>query len=189
MWRRRIVRRGFRRAVVGAMIPPPPPPANAMLVEANRLFSNGNYTAAGNLYEQLARTAMSHDGPRAPHFWMQAGKSFFLVKDTLRGTQDAQQGLLLLSQQQRFADMERVGDHTILWLKDNGYVAEAEQIKSWMAQNSQLKASALEKTQDKPNLPSACPNCGAPLHEIDVTWQEDGAAVCNYCTAVLEQGE
>jgi hypothetical protein len=171
------------------MIPPPPPPANTMLVEANRLFSNGNYAAAGNLYEQLARTAMSHDGPRAPHFWMQAGKAFFLAMDSLRGMQDAQQGLLLLSQQQRYADMERVGDHTIQWLKDNGHAAEAEQIKSWLAQNSQIRSFSMQKTQGKPDLPGTCPNCGAPLHEIDVTWQENGSAVCNYCSAVLEQEE
>ncbi len=190
MFRRRVIRRGFRRAVVGAMIPPPSPAAvNPILVEANQFYANGNYVKAGNLYEQMARNAMTHDGPRAPHFWIQAARTYYMAKDANRGMQDAQQGLLLLIQQQRYADLERVGEHTSNWLKENGYPQDADQLKGWIDQNSKIKTSASNYADEKSDLPSNCPSCGAPLHESDVTWQGDGSAVCNFCTSVLEKDE
>jgi hypothetical protein len=186
MWRRRVVRRTLRRTAVAGRISARPM-VNPMLLEANRSFSNGNYHRAGELYEQIARNAMAQDRPRAPHFWVQAGRSFFLVKDPQRGYQDAQQGLLLLVEQKRYADLARVGENIMDWLNANGFRAEANQLKYWLDQNSKINVDKVSAPSESLKLPSACPSCGAPLHEEDVTWQEDGSAICNYCTAVMNQ--
>ena len=65
------MRRLFRRQIRKTLAQEVPP----ILQEANFAFDKGQYGRAGELFEKIAETAAARGGPRAPLFYLQAGRA------------------------------------------------------------------------------------------------------------------
>ena len=75
------------------------PPA---LRRANELMAAGQYAEAAQIFEQFARGAEMRGGPRAPHFFLQAGRAHILAGQVPAGMTALMHGLALLA---------KAGDH------------------------------------------------------------------------------
>ncbi len=65
------MRRMFRRQVRKTLAQEVPP----ILQEANFVFDKGEYGRAAELFERIAETASARGGPRAPLYYLQAGRA------------------------------------------------------------------------------------------------------------------
>src|SRR5512135_991783 len=87
------MRRGFGRPLRRAFVPDIPP----LLRRANQMLSAGNYAEAASSYEQLARAAEARGGPRAPFFYIQAGRCKVMAGRPANGVEDLERGLGLFA--------------------------------------------------------------------------------------------
>ena len=87
------MRRGFGRPLRRMLGPDVPP----LLQRANQMLSAGNYAEAASAFEQLARAAEARGGPRAPLFYLQAGRSRILAGQTANGLEYLERGLGLFA--------------------------------------------------------------------------------------------
>jgi hypothetical protein len=97
--------RPFRRAFAGN-IPP-------LLQRANGLMSTGNYVEAASAFEQLARAAEARGGPRAPFFYIQAGRARIMAGQTAGGVEYLQRGLGLFAARGQEGKVFNVGNRVV----------------------------------------------------------------------------
>jgi hypothetical protein len=164
------------------MMPDIPP----LLQRANQLMEGGNYPAAANAYEQLARGAAERGGPRAPHFFLHAGRARILAGQVPAGMALLEQGLVMFATQNRLPELHRAGPRVVNELKGRGLTAEAAQIETLLTRSFpggipaavSGPAPAAGKT---PVLPTTCPGCGGPLRSDEVEWVDAATAECPFC--------
>ena len=65
------------------------------LMTANQMFESGNYQEAAERFEAIAQAAKTRGGPRAPQFYLQAGRARILTGQTEAGLTDLKHGLSL----------------------------------------------------------------------------------------------
>ena len=171
MWRsRRHTRRG---KTLAQEVPP-------ILQEANFAFDKGEYGRAGELFEKLAETTGARGGPRAPLFYLQAGRARILAGQTTLGMPSLRRGLELLAQRKQFPRLQQAGQRVLSELNERGLQKEASEIETWL--KSVLPSpSSLNAPQKKPTLPTHCPSCGAGVRPDEVEWLDDLTAECAYC--------
>src|SRR5215210_287736 len=141
------MRRTFRRHIRKTLAQEVPP----ILQEANFAFDKGQYGRAGELFERLAETAAARSAPRAPIFFLQAGRARILAGQTPLGMPSLKQGLELLAQRQQFARLQNAGARVISELNGRGLKQEALEIENWLRTilplensfNSPVKSTAL----------------------------------------------
>jgi len=173
------MRRMFRRQIRRTLAQEVPP----VLQEANFAFDKGEYGRAGELFERIAETASARGGPRAPMFYLQAGRARIFAGQTALGMPSLKRGLELLSQQRLFLRLHRVRRRLINELRERGLEAEAREIEGWMT-SPQAGASETEWQEPqmkRPILPTHCPACGAALRPDEVEWLDEDTAECDYC--------
>jgi hypothetical protein len=171
---RRMFRRQTRRGKSLAQEVPP------ILQEANFAFDKGEYGRAGELFERIAETAAARNGPRAPIYFLQAGRARILAGQTSLGMPSLKRGLELLSQRQQFARLQSAGARVIAELKAQGLNKEAAEIESW--RRSVLPSGdSFEPSVIRPSLPTHCPSCGAAVRPDEVEWLDEVTAECAYC--------
>ena len=171
------MRRMFRRQIRRTLAQEVPP----VLQEANFAFDKGEYGRAGELFERIAETAAARGGPRAPIFYLQAGRARVFAGQIALGMPSLKRGLELLSQQRLFLRLHRVKRRLINELRERGLEAEAAEIEAWM---KSAESTAPESTADqvkRPVLPTHCPSCGAGLRRDEVEWLDEVTAECDYC--------
>lgn len=184
------MRRGFGRPVRPlrrAFAPDIPP----LLQRANQMLSAGNYAEAANAYEQLARAAEARGGPRAPFFYIQAGRSHVLAGQTANGLEYLERGLGLFAMRGHEVRASNVGMRIIGELNARGLKNEAQQITDYLEELVPgFGGTAADAGSPKrPTLPTHCPGCGAPLRPDEVDWLDEGTASCAYCgSPVREEG-
>jgi len=174
------MRRMFRRQIRKTLAQEVPP----ILQEANFAFDKGEYGRAGELFEKIAETASARGGPRAPRFYLQAGRARIFAGQTALGMPSLKRGLELFAQRGQFQRLHQAGTRVILELNERGLKNEAAEIETWL--NTSLPAlpsSEEAKTQSKrPVLPTHCPSCGAAVRTDEVEWLLDEVtAECAYC--------
>ena len=170
------MRRVFRRQIRKSLAQEVPP----ILQEANFAFSKGEYGRAAELFEKIARVADGRNGPRAPLFYLQAGRARVLAGQTGLGMPSLKRGLELLAGRKQFQRLHQFGTRTVDELTQHGHKDEAAEIEAWL--KSMLPEMPLgEVTTKKPVLPTHCPSCGAPLQPDEVEWLDDVTAECGYC--------
>src|SRR5512141_2024506 len=96
---RRLFRRQIRKTLAQDVSP--------ILQEANFAFDKGQYGRAGELFEQIAEKAAARGGPRAPIFYLQAGRARILAGQTALGMPSLQRGLELFAQRRQFPKLNR----------------------------------------------------------------------------------
>ena len=122
------MRRIFRRHIRKTLAQEVPP----ILQEANFAFDKGEYGRAGELFEKIAETAAARGGPRAPLFYLQAGRARILAGQTSLGMPSLKRGLELLAQR---GNVQRcrswaARDHRVEWNMD--LREEATEIQAWL---------------------------------------------------------
>lgn len=173
------MRRMFRRQIRRTLAQDVPP----ILQEANFNFDKGEYGRAGELFEQIAQTADARGGPRAPIFYLQAGRARIFAGQTKLGMPSLKRGLQLFAQRGQLHKLQRASQRVIAELNARGLPAEAAEIES-LLKGLAVPMSNLE-TQSvpakRPTLPTHCPACGAVLKPDEVDWLDDTTAECEYC--------
>ena len=172
------MRRGFGRPLRRALTPDVPP----LLRRANRMLSAGDYAGAAGAYEQLARAAEARGGPRAPFFYIQAGR-LRLLAGQADGIEQLERGLGLFASRGQSHKAASVAARVIGELNARGLTAEAKRIAAYLQEllpDFEAPAEAAAPVR-RPALPTHCPGCGAPLRPDEVDWLDDITAVCEYC--------
>ncbi len=174
------MRSGFGRRIqrrFAADIPP-------LLQRANQMLSPGNYAEAASAYEQLARAAEARGGPRAPFFYIQAGRCKVLGGRTANGIEDLERGLGLFAMRGQAVKATNVGIRIVNELNARGLKNEAQQVTDYLKELVPGFTGTLTQagpSAKRPALPMHCPGCGAPLRPDEVEWLSDDTATCEYC--------
>jgi len=171
---RRIFRRHTRRGKTLAQDVPP------ILQEANFAFDKGEYGRAGELFEKIADTAAARGGPRAPLFYLQAGRARIFAGQTTLGVPSLRRGLELLAQREQFPRLQKAGTRVISELNERGLQKEASEMEMWL-RNVLPSAPSSDSLVKRPALPMHCPSCGAGVRPDEVEWLDDVTAECAYC--------
>lgn len=170
------MRRVFRRHIRKTLAQDVPP----VLQEANFAFDKGEYGRAGELFERIAETAAARGGPRAPLFYLQAGRARIFAGQTELGMPSLKRGLALLAQSCQFARLQQAGTRVVSELNERGSNTETAEIEAWLKVALPVMAS-FESSPKRPVLPIHCPACGAAVRPDEVEWQNEVTAECAYC--------
>jgi hypothetical protein len=170
------MRRIFRRHIRKTLAQDVPP----VLQEANFAFDKGEYGRAGELFERIAETAAARGGPRAPLFYLQAGRARILAGQTALGMPSLKRGLELLAQRGQLPKLQQAGRRAVTELNERGLQKEAVEIESWLKSLSP-SMSSLDAPSQRPGLPTHCPACGAAMRPDEVEWLDEVTAECAYC--------
>ncbi|MBM3151100.1 MAG: hypothetical protein FJZ96_02660 [Chloroflexi bacterium] len=178
-------RRPFARPIRRAMMGEVPP----LLRRANELMAMGNYGAAAEAFEQLARGAQMRGIPRDAQLFLQAGRCRILAGQVPLGMTHLKQGLSIIASRGNFQNLQNAGQRAIAELTQRGLSAEAAEIETL------LKASipagftggaVAAAPAAKPRLlPTSCPGCGGPIRSADVEWVDEATAECPYCGSAV----
>jgi len=171
---RRMFGRPFRQGF-GPDIPP-------MLQRANQLMAAQDYAGAATAFEQLAKAAEGRGGPRAPFFYLQAGRARIFAGQIPAGMDHLQYGLNLFARRGQLGKVFNAGNRIVGELNQRGLTHEAGQIAEHM--KSLLPAfNAMSESvhSRKAALPTHCPGCGAPVRPDEVDWLDDVTAECAFC--------
>jgi hypothetical protein len=173
----------FRRHIRKTLAQDVPP----ILQEANFAFDKGEYGRAGELFETIAETAAARGGPRAPLFYLQAGRARILAGQTTLGMPSLKRGLQLLAEHGRYLRLRRAGRRVISELNERGLMKEASEVEAWLKNVSSSAQETPEAKVMRPILPTHCPSCGAAVRPDEVEWLDDLTAECDYCGSLLRE--
>ena len=187
---RPIVRPVVRPVVRGAVIPagrgvgnaPNIPPA---LRRANELMSAGNYAEAADIFDQFARGAEMRNGPRAPQFFLQAGRCRILAGQVPAGMIALKHGLSMLAARGDYQHLHNAGNRVVAELKQHNLTAQAAEIEALLTQaipaGTLPVVDAGATPEKKRLLPTRCPSCGGSLVTDEAVWLDEATAECPYC--------
>jgi hypothetical protein len=170
------MRRMFRRERRKGFAPDIPP----ILQEANMAFEKGEYGRAAERFEQIARGADGRGGPRAPLFYLQAGRARVLAGQSALGMFSLKRGLEILAERRQFERLHQAGTRTVAELNVHGLKDEAVAIEV-LLKSILPDVPTIESPAKRPSLPTHCPQCGAPLRPDEVEWLDDVTGECGYC--------
>lgn len=179
------MRRRFRREIrktLAANVPP-------VLQEANYAFDKGEYGLAAELFEKIAQTADARGGPRAPLFYLQAGRARICAGQPSLGMPSLKRGLEILSQRKHFPQLQKAGLRLITELNEKGLKNESAEIEMWLKSIILLEPDFETESSPakRPILPTYCPSCGAGLRSDEVEWIDDLTAECAYCGSSVRE--
>jgi hypothetical protein len=178
------MRRMFRRQIRKTLAQDVPP----ILQEANFTFDKGEYGRAGELFEQIAEKAAARGGPRAPLFYLQAGRARILAGQAALGMPSLQRGLELLAQRGQFPRLQQAGRRVVSELSERGLKKEATEIEAWL--KTVLPSDfSLTPSPKRSLLPPHCPACGAAVRPDEVEWLDEITAECAYCGSPVRNDE
>jgi hypothetical protein len=170
------MRRLFRRHIRKTLAQEVPP----ILQEANFVFDKGEYGRAGELFERLAETAAARNRPRAPIFFLQAGRARILAGQISLGMPSIKRGLELLAQREQFARLQNAGARVVSELQERGLQREASEVETWL-KTALPSTTSFDAPDGRPVLPTHCPSCGAAVRPDEVEWLDSASAECAYC--------
>jgi len=179
-------RRGRIRPIRRAFSPDVPP----VLQRANNLLAAGNYSAAAEAFEQIARAAHARGGPRAPMFFLQAGRARILAGQTSLGMEHLKQALAILASLGQWPRFQRAGERASQELTERGLTAEASEIRELLQTRLPpgfAASPAAGMPARRPTLPTHCPSCGAAVRPDEVEWLDDETAECAYCGSPVRE--
>ena len=179
------MRRIFRRHIRKTLATDVPP----ILQEANFAYDKGQYGRAGELFEKIAETASARGGPRAPLFYLQAGRARALAGQITLAMPSLKRGLELLAQRGAWERFQQAGQRVVTELIENGYSSEAQELQTFLNGYSLQEISQTTSQTHpikKPTLPTHCPSCGAAIRPDEVEWLDEVTAECAYCGSPIQ---
>ena len=176
-------RRGFRRGAGRRAMQPNVPP---MLRRAHELMSAGNYAAAAEAFETLARAGEARSHPKTGQMFLQAGRARLLAGQAA-GFAHLKRGLTLMAD--RPLQAQKVGERVVAELDERGMSAEAQEIRQWLASRSPVQNDARRGDAARPILPTKCPECGGAVRADEADWIDDVTVECDYCGSPIRAEE
>ncbi len=170
------MRRLFRRHIRKTLAQEVPP----ILQEAHFAFDKGEYGRAGELFERIAGTAAARGGPRAPVYYLQAGRARILGGQTALGMPSLRRGLELLAQRSQFTRLRNSAARVVSELNERRLAEEASEIEAWV-RSVLPNESPIAAGMKRADIPTHCPSCGGPARPEEVEWLDDATAECAYC--------
>ncbi len=164
------------------------PDVPPMLQRAHELMATGNYPAAAEAFEQLARGAETRQHPKTGQLYLQAGRARILAGQKNVGFAHLKRGLGLMAAHP--VQLQRAGERVVDELKDHGMTAEAQEIAKWLktslpvqseARGGATAAATPSPQGKKPILPATCPSCGGVVRADEVDWLDEITAECDWC--------
>ena len=152
------------------------------LMRAHQLYVSGQFDEAGAIFERLAEIADARNGPRAPRFYLEAGRCWMHTNRIEEAMQLLEQGHRLAIQKGRTDLLQRLCPSLQAELVQLGWTAQALQVASWMEGLPPIKPNpAAGLYQNRPALPLKCPSCGASVNPKEVHWLDQVTAECDFC--------
>jgi hypothetical protein len=177
------MRRLFRRQIRKTLAQDVPP----VLQEANFVFDKGEYGRAGELFEKIAQTADARGGPRAPIFYLQAGRARVFAGQTRLGIPSLKRGLELFAQRGQLHRLHHAGARVLAELTERGLTAEATEMEAFLKNLAPSTPNLETSPLKRPVLPTHCPSCGAAVRPDEVEWLDDATAECAYCGSPIRE--
>ena len=175
MFRRRAMMRPLRRAMMT-------PDVHPLLRRANDLMAQGDYPAAAEAFEQLARGAEARGIPRAPHLYLRAGQAHILANQVEAGMAHLKRGLSMMAAAGQGAMLQNSGQRIADELNERGLTKEAQEIEAYLKTLPTAPGgSAVAGPAKRLALPTHCPGCGGPLRADELAWLDEVTAECSYC--------
>lgn len=160
--------------------------------EAHQLFAIGQYDQAAEAFENLAVLVLARGGLNAPRLYLRAGQANLLAGKPNKAVELFYSGLNLLIQQQRWIELDRLGNRVINQLKESREVFQAEELAGWIQKaleaNGQKKSAKQlpELNQGfKLKIPLKCPGCGGPVNPKEVEWVDEFTVECDFCGSLI----
>jgi hypothetical protein len=182
----------FRRRMPRARRRPGRIKPHPKLQKANDLFDIGDFQGASQLFDELAQSAMSRNGPAVPHLFMQAGRAKILAGKVQEGIDDIKHALDVFAQRKEWVRLIRIRSRAVQLLKENGMEQEAEDIGTYLSDQVPGDLSSLQNREPinpilkaKSMLPVSCPGCGGPIRSDQVEWVDEVTAECPYCGRII----
>ena len=159
------------------------------LIAANQMLESGNYQEAAKRFEAIARTAESRGGPRAPQFYLQAGRVRILAGQNQAGLAHLKHGLSMFVSRAAWKHLHGAGNRVVAELNQHGLTDEANEISVWLKDNlpENFDSTSHSTPAQKPVLPTHCPSCGAAVRPDEVDWLDDITAECTYCGSPVRE--
>ena len=173
------MRRAFRRQIRRTLAADVPP----ILQRANNLLDKGDYRRAAEAFEQLGEAAEKRGGPRAPMFYLQAGRSWMMAGNAGAALDHFKRALGLFAGRGQNKRVQQAAVRILDELGRLGFTKEAAELKTYL---HELLPGPINFTQpttapSRARLPTHCPSCGAALRSDEVEWIDPGTAECAYC--------
>ncbi len=154
--------------------------------QALRLFEEGHYQQAGELFGQLADAARDARQPiRAAHLAAQAGRAFLEAGDVERATDRARQAIRQFVLGRKPGQAVRTLQGAAIALRAKGFNAQADALEQKAQARLAEIGMNLANQQAHGRLPSTCPQCGGPLRSDEVDWVDSSSAECPYCGVLV----
>jgi hypothetical protein len=145
----------------------------------------GQYAEAAAIFEHFARGAMVRGGPRAPQFFLQAGRCRVLAGLVPGGMTLLKQGLSMMAESGNKQRLQNAGQRLVAELKQHNLMVEAAEIEALLNQTLPggftPGAAASTAPAQARLLPTKCPSCGGSLLANEVEWLDEATAECPYC--------
>lgn len=177
------MRRMFRRQIRKTLAQDVPP----VLQEANFAFDKGEYGRAGELFERIAQTADARGGPRAPIFYLQAGRARVFAGQIKLGMPSLKRGLELFAERGQLHKLHQAGARMLAELNERGLTAETDEMAGFLKKLAPSTRTLEPAPVKRPILPTHCPSCGAAVRPDEVEWLDDVTAECAYCGSPIRE--
>lgn len=172
----RPLRRGLDRAVLS-------PALAEQLTQAEQFQQAGQPAQAAALFAQMAEEATAQGHPRqagnlhaqAAHAWVNAGNGE-------QALLHARRALAIFTRMGMLQRAEQFKMRFYTHLRERKMLSEATTFE----QEAKVSATALAPmAATRGQLPSTCPQCGAPVRSDNVDWIDAQSAECDFCGAVI----
>lgn len=190
-------RRPFRRIIPVRRHPFAPIAAGPRraLRNANNMMDNGNFAAAANIYDDLAKAALATGMMRhAPFLFLQTARARMLAGQLDQSIDAMQRGLNLLAETGRWKALRNAGKVAVDELKRQGRAAQAGEVQAWLdnilKDHAEVDEAYTRETdvseQKPPRLPTKCPSCGGGIPSDEVEWIDEHTVECPYCGSAVQ---
>jgi hypothetical protein len=153
----------------------------ARITQAFSLFEAGQYLQSAQLFEELGAIAEARNGPRAPRFYMNAGRGYLHAGQIPQGMALLEKGRQQFIHSGRSDVAARICYGLIEELKTLGLNQQAQIVTTWAGGITTPSTAPAAH----PALPLKCPSCGAPIHPNEMIWLDNVTAECDFCGSPL----
>lgn len=170
--------RGYRRPNR-----PVPTAAEVALRKVRWLIQKGKFAQAGTILSQLARQAEALERPRLAGD-LHARAAHCLVEGIAEpaGLGEAQAALRVFTNTGNGVRFQRFLDNILRKMQARHMVHAVGALHAEFGVSQIVMPTAVGPLR----LPTACPQCGAPVRADEVEWIDPSSAECTFCGAVIQ---
>lgn len=166
-------------------------PLNAQQFEvlrrANEMIANQHYAETAPLYGQLALEMEQSSHPRwAANLHAQAAHTYADAGNEPQALAQSQVALRLFIQYRMVRRTPRFYANITHKLNAKGMKSAAMALQQEFSNRAVMRAPTMLAPARPGRLPTACPQCGAPVRRDELSWVDDQTAECVYCGSLIQ---